>query len=1186
MSGRKKLLAGSAFEKSDSNHDCSRTISDSARAILNPKMRALPLIAIRNDLVIRVIAAIVVGMASAQPARGGTICGRTGPDVIVGDLQGVTSYGAVGDISAFAIGTTSCNVGDTDLNWIANTDQHPLIGQNIYRLKDGRLEQVGMSWLKHGFFALTQDLCGCNCNNHGGSVLGVGCSDPYSAPLNGQQGSPGTGGLGPRFEVNAYTGAYAFPYSSQGLEGDAIYKRCQVHNSDMDPVLDGGGLYFMEGHYISPDDAAAGNQNNNASYRPMKLLLVVDTWTAGTAGPTVREDPAVRAWQDNDPSVVETDVQVPNDGLLILAAKATGLENGMYRYEYALHNLNSDRSGQSFSVPVIAGATIENVGFHDVDYHSGDGIGSVNFDGTDWPATVGATSISWSTDTFATNESANALRWGTLYNFRFDANVLPEIGAGPVTLGLFKPGTPTDVTPSTVVPSDTLVPLTIWLPNGAPGSLLPSQQTEFDVLIVPGTENLVPGSVMLHHQINGGGFQVSPLASLGGDLYRATLPPAECDDLLEFYVSAAGDGGADVANPRLAPAALFAPAIGGTVVALADDFETDQGWTVVNTDLTDGGWERGVPVGGGDLGDPAVDYDGSGQCYLTGNVDGESDVDGGPTELISPTVDLSGAVDPYLEYARWMSTTQFNGDHLLVAISNNDGADWVLVEDVTNRLGWNFVSFRVSDLVAPTSLMKVRFSVADPLNNSQTEAAIDAVSFTDFHCDQPCIPADVNHDDEVDARDIERFVQISVSGGGTPWEVCAADLDQPPDGVVDSEDVDEFVAYLLNGGCLRQAGDVNGDGAVNGLDIAALIQLMFNNPIGPFAPGFCAADLNGDDVIDDADALLLVDLLAPPIPPGACCFPDGGCVSTPTETACGDLGGDAFHGAGSGCGSVLCPIRPENNNCADAEAIMGEGLFPFDNTDATTDGRTHPECDSSGIDLDVWYCWTADCDGVVRVETCGQTAVDTKIAVYDNCALCTPTSVNLIDCNDDACGLQSSLDFVAVNGQSYLIRMGASPGASGGAGMFAIQCLGYGAGDDDCSSAQSSSAIAGEGTFFFDTSSATTVGPDHAACDFFAQPGIDHDVWFCWTAPCDGDVTIETCGQTTIDTKLAVYDNCTTCPPTDAALLACNDDEPGCNLQSRVTITAVNSNNYLIRLGTYPGSAGGFATFTITCGAP
>ena len=157
--------------------------------------------------------------------RGATMCCTlslaapalaAGPDVIVGDLTGPSKWGTLGGVTSYSIGTTSCNIGNQILNWFDNSTLHPVIGQNIYRLENGRFEQIGMSWLKHGFCALQGTLCG-PCSPVGGGCetrLGIGCSDPYGSGLNGNQG-----GLGPRSEVNASTGVFLWPFGAQGQTG-------------------------------------------------------------------------------------------------------------------------------------------------------------------------------------------------------------------------------------------------------------------------------------------------------------------------------------------------------------------------------------------------------------------------------------------------------------------------------------------------------------------------------------------------------------------------------------------------------------------------------------------------------------------------------------------------------------------------------------------------------------------------------------------------------------------------------------------------------------------------------------------------------------------------------------------------------------------------------------------------------
>ena len=51
--------------------------------------------------------------------------------------------------------------------------------------------------------------------------------------------------------------------------------------------------------------------------------------------------------------------------------------------------------------------------------------------------------MTWSSETFAQNPNANAIRWGTLYNFRFDSNRPPQ--TMNATLGFFKTGAPITV---------------------------------------------------------------------------------------------------------------------------------------------------------------------------------------------------------------------------------------------------------------------------------------------------------------------------------------------------------------------------------------------------------------------------------------------------------------------------------------------------------------------------------------------------------------------------------------------------------------------------------------------------------------------------------------------------------------------------------------------------------------------
>src|SRR5262249_17411307 len=157
-------------------------------------------------------------------------------------------------------------------------------------------------------------------------------------------------------------------------------------------------------------------------------------------GSTVRTKPAIMAWADTGAAVTQVQPDPGNDGFWLMGYKVTNPTIGVWHYEYALYNQNLDRSIQSFIVPLRPGVNLSNIGFHPSPQEPGwanDGtFNNQGYSSMSWAVTQASDSITWNSETVLQNPNANAIRFGTLYNFRFDADQPPQ--SASATVGYFK----------------------------------------------------------------------------------------------------------------------------------------------------------------------------------------------------------------------------------------------------------------------------------------------------------------------------------------------------------------------------------------------------------------------------------------------------------------------------------------------------------------------------------------------------------------------------------------------------------------------------------------------------------------------------------------------------------------------------------------------------------------------------
>ncbi len=250
--------------------------------------------------------------------------------------------------------------------------------------------------------------------------------------------------------------------------------------------------------------------------------------------------------------------------------------------------------------------------------------------------------------------------------------------------------------------------------------------------------------------------------------------------------------------------------------------------------------------------------------------------------------------------------------------------------------------------------------------------------------------------------------------------------------------------------------------------------------------------------------------------------------------------------------------QPANDACADAIPVACGNTYTGTTTNATDDIALN--CGTNVTAAGVWYLLLGS-NQQVTLSTCVGTDYDTRLNVYTgSCGAFT-----CVTGNDDACDLQSSVSFVALEDVSYYVLVQGYNGLTGNF-TLAVECGPIT--EDNC---QGALPIACGQTVSGSTTGATIDGAPE--CDTGIQAAGE---WYTFSGV-QAQVTLSTCPGSGYDTRLNVYRG-------SCAELVCvvgNDDAPGV-LCSEVIFDATASDTYYVLVQGYDGQTGSYE-LTMTC---
>jgi hypothetical protein len=362
----------------------------------------------------------------------------------------VNNGSAAATVSGDTLGTSQALYA-ADIPWYSkftgnfapySNDQHPYLIWNLYRFNaDGTIDQIGRSGVKHAFLTLNTS---CLDNPGDSHILGRGCSDVYSVSNNDSNSS-----MGPRSEIIPATNVWGRCGSIYDTNCDGVANTSPLGNYDQrllvpESLFSGAGqtgaTYLFESWYLAREDV---NILNSMATVRATFTRSGSTWVVG-GNDQYRLGPAIDRWVEptSRGNNVASSTLKTSEGQVKVAARATDLGGGRWRYDYAVMNLDfaraqtqgaepnlrvlSNAGFNSFSIP-IGSATLSDLVFSDGDLDAAN----------NWTPSIAGGAITW---TSANN--ANPLNWGTMFRFSFTTDKGPGAVQVPVSLGIVNAGSP------------------------------------------------------------------------------------------------------------------------------------------------------------------------------------------------------------------------------------------------------------------------------------------------------------------------------------------------------------------------------------------------------------------------------------------------------------------------------------------------------------------------------------------------------------------------------------------------------------------------------------------------------------------------------------------------------------------------------------------------------------------------